>query len=100
MDLSRIILGPVVTEKAERLKMDARTHTLHVAPGATKVDVAAALRAFYGIEVESVRILRTRPKARPFGKGGMMEKRHAQKRAIVTLKSDSKALDLASFDKR
>ncbi len=97
MELSRVILGPVVTEKAEALKAGAhRTYTLRVASAATKVDVKAALERYFQVEVESVRALRTRPKRRALG-GGSMEKRHRAKKMLVTLSKDSTALDLASF---
>ncbi len=98
MDLSRVILGPVVTEKAERLKADAthRTYTLRVVPEATKIDVTNAIKRFYDLEVESVRVLHTRPKVRQIGKG-TMEKRHRTKKVMVTLVSGSKPLDLTAF---
>ncbi len=98
MDLTRVIIGPVVTEKAERLKAEARhTYTLHVADAATKIDVKNALRRFYDLDVESVRMIRVRSKERPMGRGITMEKRHSFKKALVTTKLKSKALDLASF---
>jgi len=98
MDLTRVIIGQVVTEKAERLKGSAKTYTLRVDQQATKVDVRCALESFYEVKVESVRMLRTRPKHRRFAGGAnSMEKRHRSKRAIVTLTEKSKALDLATF---
>ena len=109
MDISRVIIGPVVTEKAERLKAGVpskasaksgetkRMHTLWVAPKATKIEVRNALRRFYGVEASSVRILNVRPKTRMISAHVEMEKRHAGRKAIVTLAKDSKALDLAAF---
>lgn len=96
MDLTRVIIGSVVTEKAERQKA-ARTYTLRVAPDATKIDLKNALKRFYDLDVASVRVLRTRPKHRRFGAGRLMEKRHREKRMIVTLAAKSKPLDLATF---
>jgi large subunit ribosomal protein L23 len=96
MELTHVILGPVVTEKAERQK-SARTYSLAVAAGATKVDVTKALEKFYDVEVKSIRVMRVRAKSRPFGGNRNLEKRHAMKKMLVTLTSDSKALDLASF---
>lgn len=97
MDLSRVILGPVVTEKAERLKVAGRTYTLKVAHSATKIEVAKALKEFYDIEVGSIRVMRTRGKNRLMGQGKVMEKRHPMKKVMVTLASGSKTLDLTSF---
>ncbi len=96
---SRVILGPVVTEKAERLKAAAKhTYTLWVAKSATKIDVRSALEHFFDIEVASVRVMRTRSKERSFGSAGQtMVKRAAMKKVLVTLKPKSKSLDLATF---
>ncbi|HAI99004.1 TPA: 50S ribosomal protein L23 [Candidatus Peribacteria bacterium] len=96
MDLSHIILGPVVTEKAERLRTE-HTHTLRVAPKATKIDVKAALKRYYDVDVTSIRVLRTHGKEKAMPRGGTMEKRHPYKKMIITLSKKSKSLDLVSF---
>ncbi len=96
MHLSSVIIGPVVTEKAERLKTEG-TYTLKVNQAATKIDVKNALRKYYDVEVASVRVLRTRPKTRIVGQGTVMEKRHRSKRMIVRLTKKSKALDLTTL---
>lgn len=96
MDLSSVILGPIVTEKAEKLKQ-ANAYVLRVHPHATKVDVKNALKRFYDTSVKSVRVLNTVPKSRHIGGNRYMEKRHRAKRMIVTLGAKSKALDLAKF---
>jgi large subunit ribosomal protein L23 len=98
MDLTRVIVGSVVTEKAERLKAGAvHTYTLHVAPDATKIDVKKALNMFYDVDVAAVRIIRTQAKRRDLGAGKVMEKRHSFKKALVTLAPKSKPLDIAAF---
>ncbi len=105
MDLSRVIIAPVVTEKAEGLKAGSpsagsgsvHTYTLHVAPWATKIDVKNALKTFYDVDVAAVRMIKTQAKRRDLGAGKMMEKRHAYKKAMVTLSSKSKALDISAF---
>ena len=104
MDLARVIIGPVVTEKAERLKAGGgspksgtQMHTLWIVPGATKIEVKNALKRYYGVDAASVRVMRTRAKTRMLGRGIEMEKRHAGKKVIVTLAKDSKELDLAAF---
>lgn len=96
MDISRIILGPVVTEKAERLKT-GRSYTLRVQNGATKIDVKAALKKFYSVDVASIRVMRTTTKTRNLGAGRVMTKRHPTKRMIVTLTEKSSALDFSKF---
>ncbi|MDD3897059.1 MAG: 50S ribosomal protein L23 [Candidatus Peribacteraceae bacterium] len=99
MELSRVIIGQVMTEKAEALK-GIKTFTLHIAQDATKVDVKNALKKFYDVEAASVRIMLTRPKTRQMGGRGTMEKRHRMKKALVTLSKKSKTLDLATFKTR
>lgn len=96
MEPSRVIIGHVVTEKAERQKL-ARTYALHVAVDANKIDVIKALKKYYDVEIASVRVMRTPRKTRVFGRGTEMEKRHSMKKVMVTLTEKSKPLDLASF---
>lgn len=97
MELSRVIVGPVVTEKAERLKGADRTYTIRVAPDATKVDAISALKKYYDVDVVSVRVMRTPSKKRIIGRGKVMVKRKPTKKMMVTLAPKSKPLDIANF---
>lgn len=98
MELSRVIIGPVTTEKSERLKAaDKRVVTLQVAPKATKVEVQQALRQFYDVDTASIRTMRVPRKVRLIGRSREMEKRQHYKKVMVTLTSDSKPLDLTSM---
>jgi len=97
MELSRVIVGPVVTEKAERLKVADRTYTLRVAPGSTKVDVKSALKKYYDVDAVSVRVMRTTSKKRTIARGKVMVKRKPFKKVMVTISKKSKQLDIASF---
>ncbi|MFH0769905.1 MAG: 50S ribosomal protein L23 [Candidatus Peregrinibacteria bacterium] len=97
MDLSRVIIGQVVTEKAERQRTQ-RMHTLKVAPDATKIDVKAALKCYYDTDVTNIRVMRVGSKSKAMPRGvGTMQKRHPMKKVIVTLSKKSKTLDLTSF---
>ncbi|MEQ1849202.1 MAG: 50S ribosomal protein L23 [Candidatus Peribacteraceae bacterium] len=96
MHLSTVIIGPVVTEKAEAMKTQ-KTYVIQVRSESTKVDVKNALKQFYDVDVSSIRALRTRPKVRNLGQGKTLEKRHRTKRMIVTLSKKSKALDLSTL---
>ncbi len=100
MDLSRIIIGPVVTEKAEIQKIAPTGHVfaLRVAPKSTKIEIRRALETLYGVDVSAVRIVKIQPKTRVLSAHSSMEKRHAGKKALVTLKKGSKTLDLAAID--
>lgn len=96
MQLDRVIVGPVTTEKSERLKT-GRTYTVRVAPEATRIEVKKALESFYNVEVSSVRIMHVRKKERMLNAHRSLTKRHSQKRALVTLAEKSKLLDLSQF---
>jgi large subunit ribosomal protein L23 len=95
MDLTHVIVGPVFTEKSERLKQN-RTYTLQVAPDATKIDVKNALKKFYDVEVTSIRAMRIRAKVRDIGTR-TISKRRPGKRMMVTLSPKSKPLDVSAF---
>ncbi len=99
MDISRVIIGPVVTEKAERQKVADTGHvyTLRVAHKCTKIEVSRALETLYGVKVSKVRIVKIQPKTRVLSAHSSMEKRHAGKKALVTLQKGSKALDIAAI---
>lgn len=97
MELSQVIIGPIVTEKSERMKAaDKRVVTLQVAPKATKIDVKNALRKFYDVDATDVRVMRVPRKTRRIGRNQEMEKRHHYKKVMVTLHAKSKALDLTA----
>ena len=97
MEPTSVILGPVVTEKAEAQKAARKTYSLLVNPKATKIDVKNALRKLYGVSVSSVRVMRVRSKARSLGAGRVFTKRHAAKKMLVTLSEKSAPLDLVKF---
>lgn len=97
MELNRIIMGQIVTEKAERQKATSRTYTLRVDPSSTKIDVTRALETFFGVNVQSVRMQWIVPKTRSLGGSRVLTKRHRAKRAVVTLTQKSKTLDLTTF---
>lgn len=98
MSYARVILGPVVTEKAERMKAAERhTYTLWAEKSATKIDVKSALEHLYDVQVDAVRVMRTKSKKRSFGAGQTMVKRPSQKKVLVTLRPKSKPLDLSTF---
>ncbi len=97
MELNRIIMGQVMTEKAERQKATSRTYTLRVDPAATKIDVTHALELFFDVKVQGVRMQWVVPKSRSLGGSRVLTKRHRSKRAVVTLTPKSKLLDLTTF---
>jgi ribosomal protein L23 len=96
MELTQVIMGEIMTEKAERQKGN-KVHTLHVHPKATKVDVSNALRRHWGIEPAKIRIIKVPAKTRLIARGKFIQKRDPKKRALVTLEPKSKVFDISNF---
>ncbi len=95
MSLYSIIKKPVVSEKSQVLEF-AGVYTVIVDTKATKVDVRSAFERLYGVKVESVNIIKTRPKFKNGGKAGIVAKRGIEKKALVKLAEGSR---LADFQK-
>ncbi len=89
MNLSQILVRPVLTEKSVHQESTGK-YTFVVHQDATKIDVKNALRALYGVQVKSVNILHGLPKFRMGRSRMLMEKREKTRRAIVTLKAGEK----------
>lgn len=89
MNISQVILKPVLTEKSVQGAQGSK-YTFIVHENATKTDVKNALNKLYGANVEKVNILKGLPKFR-WGRGRrMLQKRAETRRAIVTLKKGEK----------
>lgn len=97
MQLAQILLGPVLTEKSVQLQ-EANKHVFTVHKDATKIDVINAIRTFYGVVPTSVRMMRTPEKVRLIGRGKIMTKRRAKKKAIISL-AKGQSLELVSIKK-
>ena len=91
MNLSpeQIIKRPIaLTEKATRLKADARQYVFEVAMSANKIQIRAAVEAMWpDVTVTSVNTLVQRGKVKRVGRG--YSQRSNWKKAIVTLAAES-----------
>ena len=85
-----IIKKPVLTEKSYA-DMAEKKYTFEVAIGANKTEIKGAIEAIFdGVKVESVNTMRTEGKIK---RQGRTQGRTAEvKKAIVTLKKDSKGI--------
>ena len=83
-DAYRVLLTPVLTEKADRGQAVGK-YAFMVAPEANKNVVAEAFRDLYGIKPVSVRIISL--KGKQVRSGRVLGQRKDQKKAIVTLKA-------------
>ncbi len=86
-----IILTPVITE-ASMQGIPNKKYTFKVAKSATKVDIKRAVEElFAGTKVEKVNTISVRGRFRRQGRFGGYTP--SSKKAVVTLKADSKGID-------
>ena len=91
MKLSQdIIIKPIITEKSMDMLADKR-YVFKVAADATKPEIAAAVEELFEVEVASVNTISMKKKPKRLGvHAGYTSE---WKKAIVTLKSDSKTIE-------
>ncbi len=85
-----IIIAPVVTERSMAGLADKK-YTFKVASDATKIDIARACEEIFGVKVEKVNTINVRGHKRRMGRYEGMTA--SWKKAIVTLKADSKTIE-------
>ena len=93
----RILLKPVITEKATRESELRNRYTFLVDPKANKVEIKKAVEAAYGVNVEKVRTLNNGPERKMrYTKTGIQKgKTNATKKAIVQV-AEGDAIDFYS----
>jgi large subunit ribosomal protein L23 len=86
-----ILLAPVISEKSYGL-LDENKYTFLVHPDSNKTEIKIAVEKVFGVKVVSVNTLNRQGKRKRtrFGYG----KRKDTKRAIVTLSSESKPIEI------
>lgn len=90
MKAQDIILAPVVTEKSLQ-GLAAKKYTFKVAQGANKIEIAKAVEELFGVKVAKVNTLHMRGR---FRRQGLYSGYTASgKKAVVTLKPDSKGIE-------
>ncbi len=87
-----IILNPVVTERSMTL-MSERKYCFYVHPKANKIQIKQAVeKMFEGVKVDSVNTMNIRGKNKR--RGRVMIRTNMRKKAIVSLKEDSKEIEI------
>ena len=81
--LSKIILGPVVAEKASRVAEDHNQVVLKVLPNATKAEITKAVESLFDVKVAAVSTANVKGKVKRVGRS--FGKRSDWKKAYVTL---------------
>ncbi len=85
-----IIIAPVITEKSMSGIADKK-YTFKVASDANKIEIANAVEQLFKVKVAKVNTISVRGKARRMGRYEGYTS--AWKKAIVTLKADSKPIE-------
>ena len=85
-----IIIAPVITE-ASMDRIANKTYTFKVAKNATKPEIAKAVEVMFNVKVDKVNTINMKRKAKR--QGYTSGYTAAWKKAIVTLKSDSKTIE-------
>lgn len=85
-----IIIKPVLTEKSYATMAEKR-YVFEVAANATKTQIKNAVETIFGVQVEKVNTVLTQGKLKRMGK--YEGRTSTVKKAYVTLKKDSKAIE-------
>jgi len=83
--LMKVLVAPVISEKATRLAETAGQVTFRVLGDATKQEVAKAVEMLFEVEVDRVQILNVKGKQKRFGQ--RLGKRQDWRKAYVRLKA-------------
>lgn len=81
--LSKIILGPVVAEKASRVAEEHNQVVLRVLPNANKAEIKKAVESLFDVKVAAVSTANVNGKVKRVGR--IFGKRSNWKKAYVTL---------------
>ena len=98
MQLSEVILRPVITEQS-MLNIDDNKYTFEVDRRANKTHIKQAVEAmFEGVKVAKINTINVKGKAKRMGRYQGFTCRY--KKAVVTLTEDSKRIELFGEDQQ
>ncbi len=83
--LMKVLLAPIVSEKASIAADASAQYAFRVAPDATKREIGRAVEALFDVKVEGVQVLNVRGKKKRFGQ--RMGKRKDWRKAYVRLQA-------------
>ena len=89
MNLSDVLIKPLLTEKTTMLRDEVYQVTFLVDPRATQIEVEQAVEHVFGVKVEKVNIVRRRPRRR-YRQGRVIGQQSGFKKAYVMLAPDDK----------
>ena len=83
--LMKVLLAPIVSEKASIAADTSAQYAFRVAPDATKREIGRAVETLFEVKVEGVQVLNVRGKKKRFGQ--RMGKRKGWRKAYVRRKA-------------
>lgn len=89
MELTQVLLKPLVTEKSTELRQDANRVVFLVHPAANKVEIKKAVEDAFGVDVLGVNVIRIQPRVRA-RQGRTVGMKPGYKKAVVTLAEGAK----------
>ena len=90
MTAQDIVIRPIITERSMS-GIAMKKYTFEVAKDATKIDIARAVEELFGVQVQKVNTMHVRGRLRRQGRSQGYTP--SWKKAIVTLKEDSKTTE-------
>jgi large subunit ribosomal protein L23 len=81
----KVLLGPVVSEKAAAAADVNRQYVFRVVPDATKREIGRAVESLFSVEVDQVQVVNVKGKRKRFGQ--RFGKRNDWRKAYVRLKA-------------
>ena len=91
MEPQNLIVRPIITEKATRLKEWSQTICFEVSPSANKIEIARAVQKLFGVKVAQVRVANREGKFKRMGR--FVGRRKAWKKAYVRLAPGEKPIE-------
>lgn len=82
--LMKVLLSPVISEKASLAAESSSQYAFRVAPDATKREIGRAVEKLFDVEVDRVQVINMKGKNKRFGQ--RMGKRSDWRKAYVRLK--------------
>jgi large subunit ribosomal protein L23 len=82
---SDILVRPLITEKGTGMQRILNQYIFEVTPVSTKIDIASAVKAVYGVDVVKVRIMWVKPKPKRVGAQRRPGHTRSWKKAIVSV---------------
>ncbi len=89
MELTTVLLKPLLTEKTTMLKDASRQVAFYVHPGANKVEIKRAVEKAFDVTVEAVNVVRRAPADRE-RQGRVVGRKPGWTKAYVTLAEGDK----------